>query len=480
MKYVVMLLILTGFVGMAHASQDEATHSTRMSFEEHYEIEILGLEDEYSTDEEYSFDFVISGYGYGCANYQVSYPDGNGLLIGTGAQSRCAAQTSMYEFEIKSFDRHGTLGNVAIKKPGAYAVTVTFEKPSKYFPTTVNKEFLVVDSLDNNFNELTPLKQFKSGVLIDGIQCRENLILIPKHDSSPACVKPETISKLIERGWTTQSLVQDIVMNTMSKKLGPECSQNTMDEIMSGKMVDEKCARFIDELFTKRQSEMMRQGYVFDQESKSWTKEGHPDMFMNIADYYQQNLKNLEPKPLSEINRSCMTLEQSKETAPFFKVPSHLPDGYSMKCSMSGTPSESYIIYHNKDVSDGWLGKLHELIDGGAIFIHQVDERNIVDKEKYATFGSPEQRMQDTYDDVMIQNPSLQPQLIRINEILAYAVDSCTDCGMQTADFADGTLIQKSTSTETKIKFIDEDGVTYMLKTTLPLDELILVAESFQ
>ncbi len=292
MKYVVMLLILTGFVGMAHASQNEATYSTKISFEEHYEIEIIGLEDEYSTDEEYSFDFVISGYGYGCANYQVSYPDGNGILIGTGAQSRCAAQTSMYEFEIKSLDRHGTLGNVAIEKPGTYAVTVTFEKPSKYFPTTVNKEFRVVESLDRNSNELTPLKQFKSGVLIDGINCRESFILIPKHDGSPACVKPETISKLIERGWTTQSLVQDIVMNTMSKKLGPECSQNTMDEIMSGKTVEEKCAKLMDELFTKRQSEMMRQGYAFDQESESWTKEGHPDMMMNIADYYRQNLKS--------------------------------------------------------------------------------------------------------------------------------------------------------------------------------------------
>ena len=80
----------------------------------------------------------------------------------------------------------------------------------------------------------------------------------------------------------------------------------------------------------------------------------------------------------------------------------------------------------------------------------------------------------------MKANPSLQPQLIRINGILAYAVDSCPDCGIQTANFTDGTFIQKSTSTETKIKFIDENGINYMLKTTLPLDELILVAESLQ
>lgn len=181
------------------------------------------------------------------------------------------------------------------------------------------------------------------------------------------------------------------------------------------------------------------------------------------------------PESNSEINRSCMTLEQSKDIAPFFKVPSYLPEGYSMKCTMSGMPYESYIIYHNKDVSGGWMSNLPMLIGDGAIFIYQYEEKH---RKEYETYGSPEQRIQETYDDVMVKNPSLQPQLIRINGMLAYAVDSCPDCGMQTANFTDGTVIQKSTSTETKIKFIDENGIKYMLKTTLPLDELIKVAES--
>lgn len=182
----------------------------------------------------------------------------------------------------------------------------------------------------------------------------------------------------------------------------------------------------------------------------------------------------------SEIKIHCMTLEQSKGIAPFFKVPSYLPEGYSMKCSRSSMPSESYILYHNKDISDGWISKIHLLIEDGAIFIHQTDERTHVGAEKFATFGSAEQRIQETYDSVMELNPSLNPQLIRINGMLAYTVDSCPDCGMQTADFPDGTSIQKSTSTETRIKFKDEFGISYVLKTTLSLDELILVAESLQ
>jgi len=46
-----------------------------------------------------------------------------------------------------------------------------------------------------------PLKQIKSGVSIDEIQCKQNLTLVIKQNVSPACVKPETRTKLIERGW---------------------------------------------------------------------------------------------------------------------------------------------------------------------------------------------------------------------------------------------------------------------------------------
>lgn len=181
---------------------------------------------------------------------------------------------------------------------------------------------------------------------------------------------------------------------------------------------------------------------------------------------------------LPKINTSCMTLEQSKETAPFFKTPSYLPEGYSYVCSRSGMPFESYIVYYNQEFPNNW--QIHELVSEGAIFIYQIDERNFVDEKEYATYGSPEQRTRETYDSVIEGNPSLNPQLITINGMLAYAVDSCSDCGKQTANFTDGTSIQKSTSTETKIKFIDENGVKYMLKTTLPLSELIKVAESLQ
>jgi hypothetical protein len=48
----------------------------------------------------------------------------------------------------------------------------------------------------------SPLQQFKSGIQVDEIQCKENLqLMIKASDGSPACIKPETKAKLVERGW---------------------------------------------------------------------------------------------------------------------------------------------------------------------------------------------------------------------------------------------------------------------------------------
>ncbi|HSB57017.1 MAG TPA: hypothetical protein VLD38_04310 [Nitrosopumilaceae archaeon] len=50
--------------------------------------------------------------------------------------------------------------------------------------------------------QLSPLKQFKSGLEVDQIKCRENLLLIGKiKNASPVCVKPDTAVRLIKSGW---------------------------------------------------------------------------------------------------------------------------------------------------------------------------------------------------------------------------------------------------------------------------------------
>ena len=61
-----------------------------------------------------------------------------------------------------------------------------------------------------------PLKQIESGLSLDEIKCKENSELILRYDDSPACVKPESIQKLIERGWATEHVVLEQKKNTTS------------------------------------------------------------------------------------------------------------------------------------------------------------------------------------------------------------------------------------------------------------------------
>jgi len=50
---------------------------------------------------------------------------------------------------------------------------------------------------------LAPLKQIANGVSPENIACKEDMLIVFKDtDNSPACVKPATVDKLIERGWT--------------------------------------------------------------------------------------------------------------------------------------------------------------------------------------------------------------------------------------------------------------------------------------
>ena len=67
-------------------------------------------------------------------------------------------------------------------------------------------DVLSITILDSNESKdgttLAPLKQLNSGILPLDIECKKELILIFKiSDGSPACVKPETKEKLIDRGW---------------------------------------------------------------------------------------------------------------------------------------------------------------------------------------------------------------------------------------------------------------------------------------
>jgi hypothetical protein len=76
-----------------------------------------------------------------------------------------------------------------------YPTSSTPIKPSEYQLT-----FLVSKTKETNLNP--PLQQFNVGIPINDIQCRDDRVLVIKsHSITPACVKPNSVAKLVERGW---------------------------------------------------------------------------------------------------------------------------------------------------------------------------------------------------------------------------------------------------------------------------------------
>ena len=79
---------------------------------------------------------------------------------------------------------------------GIHDITISGTKIKKGLSATQDN---IVTAIVANYD--SPLKQTKAGVSFDEIKCKENLALIQKYDNSPACVKEQSIPKLIERGW---------------------------------------------------------------------------------------------------------------------------------------------------------------------------------------------------------------------------------------------------------------------------------------
>jgi hypothetical protein len=68
-------------------------------------------------------------------------------------------------------------------------------------------------SINQNMNVqnnliLSPLQQIKSGISASSVTCRADLVhIIKAEDGSPACVKPDSVAKLVERGWAVPHIM---------------------------------------------------------------------------------------------------------------------------------------------------------------------------------------------------------------------------------------------------------------------------------
>ena len=80
------------------------------------------------------------------------------------------------------------------------------ENTGYYFKLLNYGNSMLLSQFYNEYNEFVPppQQQLKNGFLPQQVICKEGLELIFKStDGSPACVKPTTAEKLIERGWAS-------------------------------------------------------------------------------------------------------------------------------------------------------------------------------------------------------------------------------------------------------------------------------------
>ena len=96
---------------------------------------------------------------------------------------------------------------------GNFSVSISLKNPTigKYFLTAEPTGLGYQNQLDSQKqtlefflvpHSLSPLKQFNTGIPIDEIKCKENLLLVIKSSNgNPACVTTNTKDKLMERGW---------------------------------------------------------------------------------------------------------------------------------------------------------------------------------------------------------------------------------------------------------------------------------------
>ena len=83
----------------------------------------------------------------------------------------------------------------------------------------------------------TPLHQSKLGITVSKVTCRIGFeLVIKKSDNSPACVKPDTAQKLVERGWGT-ILLNDtqkfVIINTDAGKSSKAYNASMINQIQN-------------------------------------------------------------------------------------------------------------------------------------------------------------------------------------------------------------------------------------------------------
>ncbi|MDC8452609.1 MAG: hypothetical protein KGI05_00980 [Thaumarchaeota archaeon] len=119
----------------------------------------------------------------------------------------------------------------------------TVEKFSNGMHTS--STFFSVSDLKSGSNYpvlVSPLRQLKWGIMPENIQCQTNFVLILKsEDGSPACVKPDDVSKLVERGWADKPNSLQEQLDLEHPCIGPNIACRNVE---SNSLSESDCGQF--------------------------------------------------------------------------------------------------------------------------------------------------------------------------------------------------------------------------------------------
>lgn len=188
---------------------------------------------------------------------------------------------------------------------------------------------------------------------------------------------------------------------------------------------------------------------------------------------------------VSNLNPDCMT-QKDVSTITLFgvKEPHSLPSNYKFQCGIAGI-HEAYLLYGTSTIPPGTNESLKSIFgqqaEQGSIYLTIIDEKGILGDANFTIeVGNTSKRITDEYNYIIQKNPSLHPELIKINGVTAWANEACLGCGKQTAYFHDGTILHHSYDVPSRIQFYDKNGIMYNLQSNVSLYSLKQIAESMR
>lgn len=198
------------FVGIESSFAEHSDQSAETSDD----FRFVDLKEFYYLGEEFKIKFEATTQNP-CPDYSISrmYVEAPESTIGHHVPRICGVTEPVTSYLFTGKVSPNNIFNFPF--PATYTITVNFDGK------VITQNVRILERPD----VFPPLKQFADGIAFNEIQCKEELNLVIKHDDTPACVKLESISKLVERGWinatsiqpTNNNVSQDMVAGNASR-----------------------------------------------------------------------------------------------------------------------------------------------------------------------------------------------------------------------------------------------------------------------